>query len=436
MNKLTRLQYDKKLKRTEITRLKKTLKKTLKNSKTSHFYYISRCLYNNKLSNLDDSILEHYLKQLGLKPNNRAMKFIENEDMKIVKEIKKKDKNFKDNDFCQFNQLKYYKNTNVIDKLIIGNTGNNTDTDIFFYNINSKFLDKRFYKYPSYLLNTLNIDFLNITTKQHLYNYIQSKKDLQFYNKYFIETFPINDFKKYHFPGYYILRPNDSLSGKDIIYINSQKELQDAINFYKHNRNYKGVIYGNEVIASPYITNLLLFQGKKFHLRMYYMLSCLNGIINYNLLDDGKILTAKEKFNMDPPFSTAKHDTHVKSTDKYYTFKRDFNKDNLGSDIEITANIKNKILKSCYKICGILTRMILEKTGADKKPSQILFNNQQNGYFIFGLDIFITSDFEPILIECNEQTGFSSKTITDCREYSTMIYNWINDNILIPLFKK
>jgi len=117
MNKLTRLQYDKKLKRTEITRLKKTLKKTLKNSKTSHFYYISRCLYNNKLSNLDDSILEHYLKQLGLKPNNRAMKFIENEDMKIVKEIKKKDKNFKDNDFCQFNQLKYYKNTNVIDKL-------------------------------------------------------------------------------------------------------------------------------------------------------------------------------------------------------------------------------------------------------------------------------------------------------------------------------
>jgi len=166
------------------------------------------------------------------------------------------------------------------------------------------------------------------------------------------------------------------------------------------------------------------------------MLSCLNGIINYNLLDDGKILTAKEKFNMDFPFSTSKHDTHIKSTEKYYTFKHDFNKDNLGINIEITENIKNKILKSCYEICGILTRMILEKTGANKKPLQILFNNQQNGYFIFGLDIFINNEFEPILIECNEQTGFAGKTINDTTEFSKIIYNWINNNILIPLFKK
>jgi hypothetical protein len=431
MNKLTKLQHYKKIKT-----LKKTLKKTTehepqKNNKTLHYYYISRCLYNENESGLDDSILEYYLKKLGLIPNNRAMKFIETEDMKIVKEIQKKDKNFKHNYFCKFNQLKYYNNKNIIDKLIVGNNKiNNTGhTDVFFYNINSKFLNKRFYKYQTYLLNILNIDFLNITTKQHLYNYIQSKKDLHSYKKYFIETFPINDFKKYHFPKYYILRPNDSLGGKDIIYINTQQELQEAINFYKHNRNYKGNIYGNEVIASPYITNLLLFQGKKFHLRMYYILSCINGIINYNLMDNYRIYTAKEKFNMEPPFSTLKHDTHSKSTEKFYTFKKDFNKNNLGIDIEITENIKNNIFNSSYKICGILTKMILEKTGADKIPSKILFNNQQNGYFIFGIDMFITNDFEPILIECNEQPGFSPK-------FSKEIYSLINDIILTPLFKK
>jgi hypothetical protein len=79
--------------------------------------------------------------------------------------------------------------------------------------------------------------------------------------------------------------------------------------------------------------------------------------------------------------------------------------------------------------------MILEKTGADKKPSQILFNNQQNGYFIFGLDIFINSNFEPILIECNEQTGFVCTNINDTIVFSKIIYSWVNDNILIPLFK-
>ena len=425
MTKLTRLQHNKKLKPTK----KIHLKKTLKNSKISHFYYISRCLYNNKLSSLDDSILEHYLQKLGLKPNNHAMKTIQAEDNKI-----KNKHNLSYIDFCNFNKLiQPYKNTKNIDSLI-----NSYHTDVFFFNINSKFLDKRFYKYPSYLLNTLNIDFLNITTKHNLYNYILSKSKDYFntYKKYFIETFPILERDKYQFPSYYILRPIDSFGGKDIKYINNENQLNNAITFYKTHKNYKSVIYGNNVITSPYITDLLLFQEKKFHLRMYFLVSCINGIINSFLLDDGEIITANKKFDMELPFTTDKHDTHIKSTEKYYTFKHDFNKDNLGINIEITENIKNKILNSCYEICGILTRMILEKTGANKKPLQILFNNQQNGYFIFGLDIFINNEFEPILIECNEQTGFAGKTINDTTEFSKIIYNWINNNILIPLFKK
>ena len=73
--------------------------------------------------------------------------------------------------------------------------------------------------------------------------------------------------------------------------------------YYHHknnkHKNYKGVIYGNNVVASPYITNLLLFRGRKFHLRMYYMISCINGIINTFFLDNGDIMTAKNNFNMD-----------------------------------------------------------------------------------------------------------------------------------------
>ena len=411
---------------TKNTQLKKILKKTLKNSKISHFYYINRCLYNNKLSSLDDSILEHYLQKLGLKPNNHAMKTIQAEDNKI-----KNKHNLSYIDFCNFNKLiQPYKNTKNIDSLI-----NSYHTDVFFFNINSKFLDKRFYKYPSYLLNTLNIDFLNITTKHNLYNYILSKSKDYFntYKKYFIETFPILERDKYQFPSYYILRPIDSFGGKDIKYINNENQLNNAITFYKTHKNYKSVIYGNNVITSPYITDLLLFQEKKFHLRMYFLVSCINGIINSFLLDYGEIITANKKFDMELPFTTDKHDTHVKSTEKYYTFKHDFNENNLNKTI--TDTDKHKIYESCKNICKILTDLILEKTGSNKEYSKILYDNQKNGYYIFGLDVFIKNNLEPILIECNEKPGFNTKNNKDNKHLSNLIYGWINEIILESLFK-
>ena len=166
---------------------------------------------------------------------------------------------------------------------------------------------------------------------------------------------------------------------------------------------------------------------------MYFLVSCINGIINSFLLDDGKILTAKEKFDMELPFTTDKHDTHVKSTEKYYTFKHDFNENNLNKTI--TDTDKHKIYESCKNICKILTDLILEKTGSNKEYSKILYDNQKNGYYIFGLDVFIKNNLEPILIECNEQPGFSTKNNKDNKYLSNLIYGWINEIILESLFK-
>ena len=411
MTKLTRLRHNKKL------------KKTLKNGKTSHFYYINRCIYNNKLSTLDDSILENYLKKLGLQPNIHAMKTIQAEDNKI-----KNKHNLSYIDFCNFNKLiQPYKNTKNIDSLI-----NSYHTDVFFFNINSNFLDKRFYKYHTFISNILNITFYDITTKHNLYNYILSKSKDYFntYKQYFIETFPILEKNKYQFLGYYILRPMDSFGGKDIKYINNEIQLNNAITFYKTHKNYKSIIYGDNVIASPYITDLLLFQGKKFHLRMYFVVSCINGIINSFLLDNGEIFIANKKFNMDLPFTTDKHDTHYYED---YTFKDDFNKNNLNRTI--TDTDKHKIYESCKNICRVLTKLILEKTGSNKEYSKILYDNQKNGYHIFGLDIFIKNNLEPILIECNEKPGFSTKNNKANEYLSNLMYGWINEIILKPLFK-
>jgi len=366
---------------------------------------------------LNDKILENYLIKLGLHPD-KMMPIIENNDRKIAKQH-----NISYEDFCKF--TKKIKASNINTKSIIA--------DVFFFNINSPFLDKRFYNIQKYLVNILNINFDDITRKNNLYTYLQSRKDFEKYKKYFIETFPINNFKKYKFPEYYILRPIYGYGGHGITYINNKKELQNAIENYKKLENHKGIIYGNNVVASPYITNLLLFQGKKFHLRMYYIVSCINGFIHSFVLDNSDIITAEEPFDMKPPFNKEKHDTHLKSSSVDLTFKEHFTSDNMG--IEITEEHKNKIYESSKKICKILTEMIIAKIDCKKDCKTILYDEQENGYHIFGLDIFVNKDFECILIECNDRPGFGTFTEIGNRKLSKYIYKWINEIILEPLFK-
>ena len=189
-----------------------TRKYTRKNSRKhsrryskKHYYFISQCKYDN-LYFLDDTILEKYLTNLGCIPD-RTMKIISDQDKQLAKNHKISYK-----DFCLFTKkinppnIKNSKISNII------------RADIFFYNINSGFLDKRLYPFKKYLANVLNIDFANITNKGVIYDNI-SHVEPDIAIKYFIKTFPINHFQEYKFPGWYILRPNDSFGGTDIKYI-------------------------------------------------------------------------------------------------------------------------------------------------------------------------------------------------------------------------
>jgi hypothetical protein len=379
-----------------------------------HKYFINRCKFD-ELTYLNHTILEKYLAQLECVPD-RTMTIISDQDKRLAKKHKISYK-----DFCFF--TKKINPPNIKNSKI----SNIMRADIFFYNINSGFLDKRLYPFKKYLANVLNIDFANITNKGVIYdNILNVAPDIA--SKYFIKTFPINQIKEYKFPGWYILRPNSNYGGADIKYISSKKELTTAIEYYKKHKNFKGILYGDNVIASIYLEDLLLFKGKKMHLRMYYLVSCLNGTISSFLLDDDEIITAAEPFDMDRPFTKAKHDTHFQSTGADLTIKKDFTTENIG--VPGIEDKWNDIYKRCQNMCSGITKMIISKTNGN-----ILYENQRNGYYIFGLDVFITKDLEPVLIECNEKPGFGTFTIKGNLALSHKIYRWINSVILEPLLK-
>jgi hypothetical protein len=405
--------YTKKKKQSKVNRLYLSKNK----------YFINKCVYN-VLDSFDYSILENYLQKLGYKPD----KIIDQFTSIYHKQAKQNRITFQE--FCNFE----YRIKPKIDTKII----KNIKANIIFYDISRPYLNINLYNINSLLINMLNINFYNITNKHVIYKNIKQVAP-ELYDKYFIKIFNINNLKEYHFPSWYILRPNDSFGGADIKYINNLTDLHDAIIHYNGTKNYKGVLYGNNVIASPYITDLLLFRNRKFHLRMYFIVSCIYGILSSFLLKEGKILTALEPFDMNDPFTKAKHDTHLKSTGADYFISSDFTTDNLG--LEITDSIYNKFYNKCKKLCSGITKSILYNIFGTfdinniTNTSKILYENQKNGYHLFGLDIFVTKDFNPILIECNEQPGIGTFSKQGNIKINKIIYKWINSIILEPLLK-
>ena len=394
------------------TDLKKRKNIKTQKHKKHHTYFINICKYDD-VSQLNEKYLEQHLQKLGILPD-KSMKVIEQRDKTIVKKNKVSYK-----EFC--NLITKVKLPSIEPGLI--------KADIFFYNILNTYTDKRLYSYNKYLTNILNINYDLIFRKNVLYDNIY-KFSPEIAKKYLIETFNINEIEKYQFPEYYILRPSISKRGHDILYIHNKDELNKAIKFYNTNTNYKGIkIYSSNVVASKFITDLLLFQGKKFHLRIYYMVSCINGIINSFVLDDGCIITAKEQYDLEIPYTKEKHDTHFKSTEKDYTITNDFNTTNLG--IEMNKPIYSKIYNEIKIICSSMSKLIINSYS----NTNILYPNQKNGFHIFGLDIFIKRDLTPVLIECNMHPGFSRYTEKRQNTFSKFIYNWINDTVLEPLFK-
>lgn len=375
-----------------------------------HKYYIVKC-YNNDYE-LNYKYLEKHLKKLNVIPDENAMDIIKILDLD---EFKKKNKNI--DTYCLYKNLISLPKFN---KEIL-------TADVFFLNINNNQVNKRFYDFPKYLVNIPNLSLVErILNKSNIIKEI-NKINPDIYKKYVPVNFNINEIDKYKFPKWYILRPIDSFAGADIKYINNKKELDDAIEYYNKTRNYKNIIYRNDVLASEYIDKPLLFRTKKFHLRLYYQISIINGIFNSFLWDTGKIVTAAEPFDMTKPFTKDKHDTHLKSTDDDYIFPTDFISKNLNKELD--SKIHNQLWNKIISIMKPISKIL------EKNKNNLLYSNEKNMYYIFGVDIMVRDNFDPVFIEVN--IGPATGAIkTHFREIlSEKLFDWLNDTVLEPLFR-
>ena len=205
-----------------------------------------------------------------------------------------------------------------------------------------------------------------------------------------------------------------SFSGKGIMYIDNEERMKEAIN---------GLIEYDNILISEYIRDPLLFKGKKFHLRIPLLVTMFNSVIKTYLFPDSLVRTAELPFVLDHFDSKEIHDTHLSSTDltKEYIFPNDFTTEYTGKVIteDIKTKVNNEIEEIMRKVSIILADNI-EKYPNVKNPCQLL-----------GIDMMITDDFKPMLIECNARPGFALKKSI---KYQKDFNEFIDRNILAPLF--
>lgn len=378
-----------------------------KNTPTARkVFVISEC-YNQKHSELLSSQLRMHLNKLKLVefPGFR------NYDMNALKQTRKNLQNNCNELIKIIKRDKYFN-----DKALMAKT-----YDFIWMSPINKLYDKRFYYIKSVLTNLINSEkFDVIGNKGNLFKNM-FKQFPEVSNKHLAKTFPINRVKEYDFAKHtYILRPVDSFAGKDILFISNEKELDDARMYYNKNKNYKGVIYGNDVIASEYIMNPLLYKKRKCHLRMYYILSYIDNVFNSFLYPIGDLLTADKDYNTDKPFEKEVHDTHQKSSEDDYFFPRDLEKEGIKTE---------NIFKQMRDILKCTSQII------NRDKTNWVYDNFDNGFMVCGIDFMVDDKMNVFLIEVNDKPGYSYVKRENNIYFSKILFDWLNEIILEPTYK-
>lgn len=291
--------------------------------------------------------------------------------------------------------------------------------------------DRKLYNVKTNNKNSLihNTD-QGFTNKLKLYfNMKNLFKHIDYYNNNFFmcKSWNIDDLQKLPESNKtYIIRPVGGWSGLNIVITNNnndflkykkneQIEKSNVLAKSKLTKHLQIIdrIFLDGTIVSEYITNPLLFNGRKFHLRCYIAIIYKNNKWTYSFFNQCNILTAKLLYKNSDWSNKNIHDTHLESSLDDYVYPDDFNlkyNDNIINYINIQLNI---IALCIFKIAV--------NTGIKKYPET------ENAFELYGFDCMILDDFSVILLEVNNRIGTSFKNVSSKKsiEFSNNFFNWM-----------
>jgi hypothetical protein len=273
--------------------------------------------------------------------------------------------------------------------------------------------DKQYYNTQCWLMSLLSNEKSVITDKYNLYKNFHDTYPQQC-AKYMAPSWSFEDFIKnsiYDKKSVYIVKPagKGASGGRDIFMIYDKKSYYNLINAVKSARFKR---YDN-VIVSKYITDILLFEGKKFHFRVYMLASHINGKFSYKVLPFTELVTALKVYKNTDFNNKTIHDSHFDSTLKNYICPYDLT----GTMKESYETIFSNITKCLDIVAKIL------------KPYAKPYEQAANAFEIFGCDFLVHENLDVILMEINDKVFYDRKTTLKKNQLSTLLLTELINHI-------
>ena len=288
--------------------------------------------------------------------------------------------------------------------------------------LDNNMFDKKYYNTKCFIMNVLSNKKTIISDKYKLY--INFKK--QYPNEcekymasswnfitFLKDTNKINEILTTHEnkqPPVYIVRPvgAGAFSGKDIVRVNNKQTLHIAK---------KNIGKYDNIIISEYITNPMLYNKRKFHLRTYFLIAIINGKYKTYFYELYELFTAAKPYNNNDYTDTEVHDTHFKSTPKDIQCPDDLD--------NAQRIIFNQHIYPKMQDCMIYISKLMENYTTP-------YPEAKNAFEIFGCDFLVKDNYDVILMEINDKTGFTMHKIEKKITFSKNYLNVINDLIIQP----
>ena len=283
-------------------------------------------------------------------------------------------------------------------------------------------IDNKFYNTEFYLLNRFQfID--SIENKYSLYLNLQLHFAEYYYKNYpnsFILTAntnwnDINKKRKGNEINVFIARPINSNKGKDIIRVWDANTLNKAKELLYIDKYIKGVS------LTEYITNPLLYNGRKLHLRVYMLITLINKKFSSYLLDVAECIISNDKYKNEDWNNNNIHDTHFSNSGISYIFPDIIynNKHNKFTP-KLTEHEVDIIMKNIRECINQISKIAISNI--------YHYSNTKNTYEVFGVDVLVKDDLSAFVMEINARfTGYS-----DSDPIFERYFNWINETVIKP----
>ena len=281
---------------------------------------------------------------------------------------------------------------------------------------------------PFYLHIWCNIYFKYYRAKEKIfaedYNYMPKTylypddKEL-IENKFHNYSFNLNDL--------WLIKPPNRANGDGLTILDSLENV-----------NYK------EYLITKYITNINLINGKKYDLRLYVLISGIKPLRIY-LYKEGLVRISTEKYKLD--INSVKNkfmhftNTAINRHNKNFVSPKNSNDKtantwNLFMYKNYLKKINIKWTKIHNKIVDIIIKAIISvyEELSDKKGYENL--NEQSFSDLLGIDIMITDDFIPKLIEINYSPFMFYYSKLDKPIKSNLLVDTLNLIGIAPYSKK